>query len=362
MQVAADARPSQSCPPARPGSRWPGSSSASCSRSAGPCSAACWPRTCWSSGCCSPAGLWTGLLGACVWASRRWGTGRLRDDYGLRARGSDVGRGLLLSLGARFGGGLLLAVLVAVAPGLGRQRQHRGSSASPRATGPRCSRWRCWPWSARRWSRRRSSAGCCCARCAAGCPARRPSRCRRSPSPWCHSDPAAGRRNVGRRARRRGRRAGARRGRRALGPARAVAVGPTPSSTSCRWSCCSRCSAPVQERWSAEGLSRRAMRRTARPYACSASAAACSLVGLLERAAASRCACARGARTGASSLRKLVLAGQPQRVLDPDAVKRPLGGAVEADDPARAACGDSTVMSDSAKTWSSMPRPGRTNQ
>jgi membrane protease YdiL (CAAX protease family) len=66
----------------------------------------------------SQAGLWAGLLGACVVASRRWGTGRLRDDYGLRARGSDVGRGLLLSLGARFAGGLVLAVLVAVAPEL----------------------------------------------------------------------------------------------------------------------------------------------------------------------------------------------------------------------------------------------------
>ncbi len=66
----------------------------------------------------SQAGLWTGLLGACVVASRRWGTGRLRDDYGLRARRSDVGRGLLLSLGARLAGGVLLAVLVAVAPDL----------------------------------------------------------------------------------------------------------------------------------------------------------------------------------------------------------------------------------------------------
>ena len=66
----------------------------------------------------SQAGLWAGLLGACVVASRRWGTGRLRDDYGLRARGSDAGRGLLLSLGARFAGGVALAVLVAVAPDL----------------------------------------------------------------------------------------------------------------------------------------------------------------------------------------------------------------------------------------------------
>lgn len=67
----------------------------------------------------SQAGLWAGLLGACVFASRRWGTGRLRDDYGLRVVGSDVGRGLLLSVVARLVGGVLLAVVVAAAPGLG---------------------------------------------------------------------------------------------------------------------------------------------------------------------------------------------------------------------------------------------------
>lgn len=66
----------------------------------------------------SQAGLWSGLLGACVVASRWWGTGDLRADYGLRSRRSDVGRGLLLSLGARFAGGLALAVLVAFAPEL----------------------------------------------------------------------------------------------------------------------------------------------------------------------------------------------------------------------------------------------------
>ena len=35
-------------------------------------------------------GLWTALAGACVVASRRYGTGRLTDDYGLRIRPGDV--------------------------------------------------------------------------------------------------------------------------------------------------------------------------------------------------------------------------------------------------------------------------------
>ena len=66
----------------------------------------------------SQAGLWAGLLGACVVASRRWGTGRLRRDYGLVVEARDAGRGLLLSLGARLLGGVALAALLAVAPDL----------------------------------------------------------------------------------------------------------------------------------------------------------------------------------------------------------------------------------------------------
>ncbi len=66
----------------------------------------------------SQAGLWTGLLGACVLASRRYGTGRLRADYGLTARWGDLGRGALLALGARIGSALVVAVLLALAPRL----------------------------------------------------------------------------------------------------------------------------------------------------------------------------------------------------------------------------------------------------
>jgi len=66
----------------------------------------------------SQAGLWTGLLGACVLASRRWGTGRLRTDYGLVSRVGDAGRGLLLSLGARLLAGVVLVLVALAARGL----------------------------------------------------------------------------------------------------------------------------------------------------------------------------------------------------------------------------------------------------
>lgn len=63
-------------------------------------------------------GLWTGLLSACLLASRRWGTGRLRADYAITGRRSDVGRGLLLALAARLTAGGVLAVLIVLAPHL----------------------------------------------------------------------------------------------------------------------------------------------------------------------------------------------------------------------------------------------------
>ena len=50
------------------------------------------------------AGLWTGLLGACWLASRRYGSGSLVRDYGLRVDGTDVKRGLAMSLAARLAG------------------------------------------------------------------------------------------------------------------------------------------------------------------------------------------------------------------------------------------------------------------
>ena len=60
------------------------------------------------------AGLWTGLLGACWLASRRYGSGRLLRDYGLRIGGRDIGRGLLMSLAARLAAGMVALPLSAL--------------------------------------------------------------------------------------------------------------------------------------------------------------------------------------------------------------------------------------------------------
>jgi len=53
-------------------------------------------------------GLWTGLLGSCWLASRRWGTGHVARDFGLRIQGADAGYGALMSLAARFAGGIVV--------------------------------------------------------------------------------------------------------------------------------------------------------------------------------------------------------------------------------------------------------------
>lgn len=58
------------------------------------------------------AGLWTGLLGACWLASRRYGTGNLRHDYGLEFTGSDVGWGFVSSLAARVAGAIAIIPFV----------------------------------------------------------------------------------------------------------------------------------------------------------------------------------------------------------------------------------------------------------
>ena len=60
------------------------------------------------------AGLWTGLLGACWRASRRYGTGSLVRDYGLRIDGTDLGRGLLMSLAARLAAAIVVLPFIAV--------------------------------------------------------------------------------------------------------------------------------------------------------------------------------------------------------------------------------------------------------
>ena len=50
----------------------------------------------------SVAGLWTGLFGTCVFVSRKYGTGRLTDDFGLGIRPSDIWAGLLAALACFF--------------------------------------------------------------------------------------------------------------------------------------------------------------------------------------------------------------------------------------------------------------------
>jgi membrane protease YdiL (CAAX protease family) len=59
-------------------------------------------------------GLWSGLVGSVWLASRKYGTGNLWRDFGVRIRGVDVGWGLLISVAARFAGLLLLIPLVLI--------------------------------------------------------------------------------------------------------------------------------------------------------------------------------------------------------------------------------------------------------
>lgn len=56
------------------------------------------------------AGLWSGLLGACVVVSRRFSTGNLRRDFNLTVAWADVGWGALMSIAAR------ITAVVAVLP------------------------------------------------------------------------------------------------------------------------------------------------------------------------------------------------------------------------------------------------------
>jgi membrane protease YdiL (CAAX protease family) len=46
----------------------------------------------------SQIGLWTGMVGVVLFASRRKGAGRLAEDFGFRARWSDIGLGLAVAL------------------------------------------------------------------------------------------------------------------------------------------------------------------------------------------------------------------------------------------------------------------------
>ena len=56
-------------------------------------------------------GLWVGLFGVPYVASRRWGTGSLRHDFGL---GIELPGDLAVGIAAGFGGQLLIGIIVAV--------------------------------------------------------------------------------------------------------------------------------------------------------------------------------------------------------------------------------------------------------
>ena len=58
--------------------------------------------------------LWAGMAGSCWWASRRYGTGSVRRDFGAGARWVDLGWGFLAALGGRIAAGVLALALFAV--------------------------------------------------------------------------------------------------------------------------------------------------------------------------------------------------------------------------------------------------------
>jgi CAAX protease family protein len=62
----------------------------------------------------SQTGLWAGLVGAVWLVSRRFGTGNVWGDFGLRLRSIDAGLGLFVSLVARLVGFILLIPLVMI--------------------------------------------------------------------------------------------------------------------------------------------------------------------------------------------------------------------------------------------------------
>jgi membrane protease YdiL (CAAX protease family) len=73
----------------------------------------------------SLAGLWTGLLGAVWTASRRFGTGDVRRDFGARLAGGDLGRGVVVALVGRVAGVVLVLPIVAA------NRKFAGSDLKP---------------------------------------------------------------------------------------------------------------------------------------------------------------------------------------------------------------------------------------
>jgi uncharacterized protein len=64
----------------------------------------------------SGIGLWSGLLGACLFAVRRYGTGSLRDLGLVRLRWSDLSTGVVASIVARVAGAAAAAALILLLP------------------------------------------------------------------------------------------------------------------------------------------------------------------------------------------------------------------------------------------------------
>jgi hypothetical protein len=60
----------------------------------------------------SQLGLWTGMVGSVVLASRRKGTGSVAADFGFRARWSDIGLGAMVAVGMQLLVLPLLALLL----------------------------------------------------------------------------------------------------------------------------------------------------------------------------------------------------------------------------------------------------------
>ncbi len=66
----------------------------------------------------SELGLWSGLVAACVWVTRRRGTRSLADDYGLRFRVMDLPLGLAGLIGGRIAAAIVVVPIVAAFPHL----------------------------------------------------------------------------------------------------------------------------------------------------------------------------------------------------------------------------------------------------
>ena len=71
----------------------------------------------------SEVGLWSGLVGAVFFASRRWGTGRFSTDFGWRIRPVDAGLGVLGAAAGHAAGAVAVLPLYAAFHDLVRQPQ-----------------------------------------------------------------------------------------------------------------------------------------------------------------------------------------------------------------------------------------------